>query len=116
MGLLHRKSAQGKESIMHATLGELALLVDGQAVGPADLAIRGAATLRDVLPGEITLADGADRGRTLAGSPAAAVVCPRSFTPEDTPAILVDDAHAAFAKIVLHFRPQRAAKRIGISR
>jgi UDP-3-O-[3-hydroxymyristoyl] glucosamine N-acyltransferase len=101
---------------MHATLGELALLVDGQAVGPLNLEILGAATLRDAAPGDITLVDRADRGRTLAGSQAAAVVCPRSFTPEGTPAILVDDAHAAFAKIVLHFNPRRAAKRIGISR
>ena len=69
---------------MQSTLGELALLVDGQAVGPADLVIQGAAPLRDALPGEITLADSADRTRNLAGSQAAAVVCPRSFTPEGT--------------------------------
>ena len=99
-----------------ATLGELAFLVDGQVVGPANLVIYGAAPLRDAVPGEITLADGADRGRALAGSQAAAVVCPRSFTPDDRPAILVDDVHVAFSKIVLHFRPRRAAKRIGISR
>ena len=99
-----------------ATLGELALLVDGQVVGPANLVIYGAAPLGDAVPGEITLADGADRGRTLSGSQAAAVVCPRSFTPDGRPAILVDDVHAAFARIVLHFRPRRAAKRIGISR
>ena len=101
---------------MQATLGELALLVDGQAVGPEDLPIHGAAILRDALPGEITLADSADRGRTLAESRAAAVVCPRSFAPNGTPAILVDDARAAFARIVLHFRPARVAKRIGVSR
>jgi UDP-3-O-[3-hydroxymyristoyl] glucosamine N-acyltransferase len=101
---------------MLSTLGELALLVDGQAVGPADLVIHGAAPLRDALPDEITLADGADRTRNLTNSRAAAVVCPRTYTPEGRPAILVDDAHAAFAKIVLHFRPQRTAKRVGISR
>jgi UDP-3-O-[3-hydroxymyristoyl] glucosamine N-acyltransferase len=101
---------------MQSTLGELALLVDGQLTGPANLAIRGAAPLRDAGPGEITLVDSADRGRSLAESKAAAVVCPRSFTPGETPAILVDDVHAAFAKIVLHFRPARAARRIGISR
>jgi UDP-3-O-[3-hydroxymyristoyl] glucosamine N-acyltransferase len=32
------------------------------------------------------------------------------------PAILVDDIHAAFTKIMLHFHPRRATKRIGISR
>jgi UDP-3-O-[3-hydroxymyristoyl] glucosamine N-acyltransferase len=101
---------------MPSTLGELALLVNGQAVGPADLAIQGAAPLRDAMPGEITLADSADRTRKLADSQAAAVVCPRSFTPDGMPAILVDDVHAAFAQIVLHFRPARAERRIGISR
>ncbi len=101
---------------MPSTLGELALLVGGQAVGPADLMIRGAAPLGDALPGEITLADGVNRGRALAGSQAAAVVCPRSFDPDGASAILVDDARAAFTKIVLHFRPPRAARRIGISR
>lgn len=101
---------------MQTTLGELALLVDGQVVGPEYLVIQGAATLRDAGPGEITLADSADRGRTLADSKAAAVVCPRSFTPGEMPAVLVNDVHAAFAKIVLYFQPARAAKRIGVSR
>ncbi len=101
---------------MQATLGELAHLVEGEAAGPKDLVIQGAAPLRNALPGEITLLDRADRTRTLADSQAAAVVCPRSCAPEGTPAILVDDAHAAFAKIVLHFHPRRAAKRIGVSR
>ena len=90
---------------MQTTLGELALLVDGQVVGPDNLAIQGAAPLRDAGPGEITLVDRAERGRTLADSKAAAVLCPRSFTPGEMPAILVDDVHAAFAKIVLHFHP-----------
>ena len=101
---------------MQATLGELALLVGGQVVGPEDLAIQGAAPLRDALPGHITLVDSADRGRKLIGSEASAAVCPRSFVPAGMPAILVDDVHQAFAKIVLHFCPQRAVKRIGISR
>ncbi len=101
---------------MQATLAELALLVGGEAVGPPGLTIEGAGPLRDALPGQITLLDSADRARNLAGSKAAAVVCPRSFVPAETPAILVDDAHEAFARIVLHFRPQRRLKRIGVSR
>ena len=93
---------------MQATLGELALLVGGQVVGPEDLVVQGAAPLRDALPGQITMVDSADRARNLAGSKASAVVCPRSFVPEGTPAILVDDVHQAFSKIVIHFRPPRA--------
>jgi UDP-3-O-[3-hydroxymyristoyl] glucosamine N-acyltransferase len=106
----------GKESNMYITLGELALLVDGQTIGPANLIIHGAVPLRDAGPGEITLVDNADRGRSLAESKAAAVVCPQSFTPGEMPAILVEDVHAAFARIVLHFRPARATRRIGVSR
>ena len=101
---------------MQATLGELALLVGGQVVGPEDLVVQGAAPLRDALPGQITMVDSADRARNLAGSQASAVVCPRSFVPEGMPAILVDDVHQAFSKIVIHFRPPRTSKRIGVSR
>ena len=101
---------------MQATLGELTLLVGGQLLGPADLVVQGVAPLRDALAGQITMVDSADRSRNLAGSTASAVVCPRTFVPEGTPAILVDDVHQAFIKIVIHFRPPRAAKRIGVSR
>jgi UDP-3-O-[3-hydroxymyristoyl] glucosamine N-acyltransferase len=101
---------------MQATLGELALLVGGQVLGPDDLVLQGAASLRDALPGQITMVDSADRARSLAGSRASAVVCPRSFAPNGTPAIQVDDSHQAFSRIVSHFRPLRTSKRIGISR
>ncbi len=101
---------------MQATLGELALLVGGQVVGSEDLTVKGVAPLRDALPGQITMVDSADHGRNLVGSKASAVVCPRSFPPEGTPAIQVDDVHQAFSKIVLYFRPPRARKRIGVSR
>ncbi len=101
---------------MQATLGELALLVGGQVVGPEDLVLQGVAPLRDALPGQITLVDSADRTRNLADSKASAVVCPRSFAPAGTPAILVDDAHRAFSRIVIHFCPPRVSKRIGVSR
>jgi len=101
---------------MQATLGELALLTDGQVVGPEDIVVRGAAPLQDVLPGQITMIDSADRARHLAGSAASAVLCPRSFVPEGTPAILVDDVHQAFSKIVVLFHPLRTPRRIGVSR
>jgi UDP-3-O-[3-hydroxymyristoyl] glucosamine N-acyltransferase len=101
---------------MQATLGELALLVGGQVVGRDDMAVQGAATLRDALPGQITMIDSVDRIRSLAASKAAAVVCPRTFVPEGTPAIQVDDVHAAFSRIVIHFRPLRTPKRIGVNR
>ena len=104
-----------RNQLMQATLGELAVLVGGQVVGPEGLAIHGAVPLRDALPGQITMIDSADRARDLAGSKASAVLCPRSFLPDGTPALLVDNVHEAFSKIIVHFHPRRAAKRIGVS-
>jgi len=100
---------------MQATLGELALLVGGQLVGPDDLVVHGAASLQDALSGQITMVDSTDRARSLADSKASAVVCPQSFLPEGTPAIRVENVHQAFSRIVSHFRPLRVSKRIGLS-
>lgn len=100
---------------MQATLAELAALVDGSLAGDGELAIRGAGALRDAGPGEITLVDGNEKNRDLAGCRAAAVVAPRTFLPEGLPAIQVDDVHGAFTKIISYFRPPRQEKRIGIS-
>ncbi len=100
---------------MQATLAELAALVGGQIVGDGQLTIYGAATLRDAEPGQITLVDQAERNQRLENCSAAAVVAPRSFTPENLPAIQVDDVHQAFAAIVGHFSPRSQTPRIGIS-
>jgi UDP-3-O-[3-hydroxymyristoyl] glucosamine N-acyltransferase len=107
-------------------LGQLAVLVDGRVHGDAAIVIHGAAVLREVAAGEITLIDHADRLRQLATTSATAVVVPEkiagSFLESSSgdvaahlAAIIVTDAHAAFAKIVLHFRPARMAVPIGIS-
>jgi len=100
---------------MQATLGELARLVDGRLVGDADLVIRGAASLSDAQPGEITLVDGAEKSHRLSLSQASAVVAPQGFEPQGIAAIQVADIHLAFAKIIRHFRPQRVSRRQGIS-
>ena len=100
---------------MQATLAELAALVHGRLVGNGDLLIRGAAPLRDAGPGEITLIDKAERGRSLTSSRASAAVAPRAVVPNGMPVIQVDDVHQAFAVIVARFRPSRPANRIGIS-
>jgi UDP-3-O-[3-hydroxymyristoyl] glucosamine N-acyltransferase len=100
---------------MQATLAELAALVGGQVIGNDQLTIYGAATLRDVQPGQITLVDQSEKNQRLENCPAAAVVAPRSFSPEKISAIQVDDIHQAFAAILCHFCPPREAKRIGIS-
>lgn len=100
---------------MPATLAELAALVDGQLVGNGNVLIHGAAPLADAGPGDITLVDRCERMGGLKTSTAAAVVLPRTVSPNGLPAILVDDVHRAFTRIVGQFRPARAAARSGIS-
>jgi UDP-3-O-[3-hydroxymyristoyl] glucosamine N-acyltransferase len=98
-----------------STLGELAQLVGGQLRGDRAIVIRGAATLREVALGEITLIDHPDRVKQLGATTAAAVVLSKSISCDWPAAIVVDDVHAAFAKIVCHFRPPRANTAVGIS-
>ena len=102
---------------MPTTLGALAQLVDGELVGDGSVAIAGAATLLDATAGDITLVDKNEKADRLAATTARAAVVPRGF-PLDSltmPAIVVDDVHEAFTKIVVHFRPPRLRRRIGIS-
>jgi UDP-3-O-[3-hydroxymyristoyl] glucosamine N-acyltransferase len=88
-------------------LSEIARLVEGVFTGNGDLLIEGAATLAVARPGEITLADGPKLAPQLARSLAAAVIVPASYQPEGRPYITVGDVHAAFARVVSHFRPPR---------
>jgi len=97
------------------SLGELAELVGGTAHGDPATAIRGAAVLHEVQPGEITLIDRPERVRQLAESQAAAVLLPESVACDWPAAIRAGDVHAAFAKIVAHFRPPRVHATIGVS-
>src|SRR5262245_61532581 len=96
-------------------LGMLAELVEGQVVGDAATRIRGAAVLREVARGEITLIDQVDRVKQLATTDAAAVVISAGLDCNWPAAIRVKDVHAAFAKIVAYFRPPRIQMSIGVS-
>ena len=100
---------------MHATLEELAALVDGELLGHGDLVIRGAAPLGDAGPGDITLVDGTVKAESLTASGVAAAVAPPSFACTDLPLIRVDDVHRAFARIVGRFRAPRTRPRLGVS-
>jgi UDP-3-O-[3-hydroxymyristoyl] glucosamine N-acyltransferase len=96
-------------------LSEIARLVEGTLAGDPDIWIEGAATLAVARPGEITLADSPRLATQLARSQASAVIVPPGFRPEDRPFITVQDVHAAFARVVAHFRPPRKTQLPGIS-
>jgi UDP-3-O-[3-hydroxymyristoyl] glucosamine N-acyltransferase len=101
-------------SMRTATLGQLAELVGGQLRGDPATVIRGAAVLGEVAAHQITLVDHADRLKRLATTQAAAVVCPEKVSCDWPAVIAVPDVHAAFAKIISHFRPPRLQASIGI--
>lgn len=96
---------------MPTTLADLATLVDGTLTGDATTEIGGAETLSAARPGDITLFDRTEVDRQLEATHAAAIVVRKGFMPPQPNAIQVDDVHAAFVKIVTHFRPQRATIR-----
>lgn len=100
---------------MSVSLDELAALVGGRVEGDGRTWISGAATIRDARPGEITLADSAKYLGLLSACPAAAVVIPPGLATLDRPAIVADDVHEAFARIVGHFLPAPVAEPVGIS-
>ena len=77
--------------------------------------ITGVAILDVAVAGELTLVDHVDRAPLLLKSPATAAIVPHDFPATDKPTIAVDDVHAAFAKVVNHFRPARLRQRGGIS-
>jgi UDP-3-O-[3-hydroxymyristoyl] glucosamine N-acyltransferase len=96
------------------TLAQLADLVGGEVVGDGSQSIAGAATLRDAVAGQISLVDQAEKLAELRDSAATAVVLLKGLDAGDRPAIAVSDVHAAFTKIVAHFRPARAPAARGI--
>lgn len=100
---------------MPTTLADLARLVEGRVIGDGSRRIAGANTLTAAGPDDITLLDSPDKAHRLPRCRAAAVVVPSGYEPEDRAAIQVADVHAAFAKIVRHFRPPHLAGPKGIS-
>ena len=104
---------------MPTTLAQIAELVAGRLLvaneGDEDLQIVGAATLAVVRSGEITLADSEEYASRLVESAALAAIVTAEVSSPTKPTIVVEDVHAAFAKVVTHFRPQRSRQTVGIS-
>jgi UDP-3-O-[3-hydroxymyristoyl] glucosamine N-acyltransferase len=76
--------------------------------------------LGEVSAGEITFVDQTERMRQHAATAAAAVVLPERIAggvlgESCREAIVVPNVHAAFAKIICHFRPPRTRTAIGVS-
>ncbi len=101
---------------MAIPLGEIATIVGGTLVGGLEsLPIASAATLETASSIDVTLVDAPDKLHLLAKSSAAAAIVPTGSGPLDRPSIEVADVHAAFAEIIIRFRPPRVAPRKGVS-
>jgi UDP-3-O-[3-hydroxymyristoyl] glucosamine N-acyltransferase len=100
---------------MTTPLAQLAKLVNGRLCGDPKTEISDAATLSTAGQGQITLADSVERASELAQSSASAAVVTSEVECESLPAIIVDDVHEAFSKIVQHFRPRHLQQHAGIS-
>jgi UDP-3-O-[3-hydroxymyristoyl] glucosamine N-acyltransferase len=100
---------------MPCTLAEIADWVAGTVQGDPQLQITGASPLGVTRPGDITLVDNSEKSRKANLGPAVAAIVPRGVSLPGMPTIEVENVHAAFAKIVAYFRPQRAAAQIGRS-
>ena len=92
---------------MSLRLAKLAELVGGKLTGDGQLEIRGAATLGDALPGDITLADNIGYSDLLNGCAATAAVVTPQVVPDGMAFITVENARDAFATIIGAFCPPR---------
>ena len=102
---------------MPTTLAALAQLVGGELVGDGSIEIAGAATLLDAGAEDITLVDKSEKAGCLLGNAARAAIVPQDFPLEELsmPVIVSADVHRAFTALVLHFRPPRPERRLGVS-
>ena len=100
---------------MPCTLADIADWVAGTVQGDPRLEISGASPLGATRAGDITLVDNSEKSRKANPGSAVAAIVPRGVSLPGLATIEVDNVHAAFAKIVEHFRPLRIATRIGRS-
>jgi UDP-3-O-[3-hydroxymyristoyl] glucosamine N-acyltransferase len=99
---------------MELSLAGIAELVAGEVLGNADALILGAAAFEQAGPSEITFAMNAAFVKKLETCTAGAVIVPRSVTVSSRNLVLVDNPHAAFAKVMGHFYPSTRPP-IGVS-
>lgn len=88
-----------------STLRQLAELVQGHLVGDADLPVRGARTLEEAGPGDISFLENDKNTHLLANCRAAAIVAPRGVAADGIAVIHVRDPLSAFVAIHRHLHP-----------
>lgn len=99
---------------MELSIAGIAELVAGEVAGNADTLICGAAAFEQAGPSDVTFAMNAAFVKKLEACAAGAVIVPRTVTASSRNLVLVDNPHAAFAKVMAYFYPP-ARPPLGIS-
>ncbi len=100
---------------MKHTLGELALLLGGELVGPADLVIEGIASIERATSKDITFITQRRYGRVAEHSQAAAFIVSPDYRDLPRPLIIVAHPYLAYARVAALFAPPRR-RSPGVSR
>ena len=89
---------------MVLTVQQVAEWTGGELVGDGSTALRGARTLGEAGPGDLTFVDGDRNLAAWRNSAASAALVPRDFPTSDRPVVRVADPLLAFADVVVRLR------------
>ena len=90
---------------MHASLHEIAALVNGRIIGDETLAIQALSPIDEIKPRSLVFADGTDHLKQAEQSEAAAVLVSKHISELNKPLIQVDNPFKAFILLLKHFYP-----------
>jgi UDP-3-O-[3-hydroxymyristoyl] glucosamine N-acyltransferase len=90
---------------MHASLVDIATLVEGRVIGDKDLVITALSPIDEIKPGSLIFADGKDNLGLAEKSEAAAILVATHVKSSAKPVIQVADPFKAFMHLLQHFYP-----------
>ncbi|RMF43088.1 MAG: UDP-3-O-(3-hydroxymyristoyl)glucosamine N-acyltransferase [Planctomycetota bacterium] len=106
---------QEQEAMSELRLSEIAAMVGGVRHGEENPVISEALPLQDATRACITLVDHEKHLDRLHDSAAVAAIASQAYSSSRKPLVVVEDLHAAFVKIILHFRQPRQDEFDGVA-
>ncbi len=90
---------------MHASLRDIAALVEGTVIGDESLTIDALSPIDEIKPGSLIFADGSDHLKQAEASDAAAILVSNNISTANKPLIQVENPFKAFIVLLKHFYP-----------
>ena len=90
---------------MHASLIDIATLVQGKVIGDENIIITALSPIDEIKPGSLIFADGKDNLEQAEKSGAAAILVANHVDKASKPLIQVADPYKAFMQLLQHFHP-----------